>query len=91
MRELRDVPLTWYIGLDAEGTRIGDALWRGEATGSGVQSRVIALFCLSFTSPAPAGDGHIYLILAMSGEKKLRMKPQNLLTGLPVWRLASSA
>ena len=23
--EMRDVPLTWYVGLDAEGTRIGDA------------------------------------------------------------------
>ena len=28
--EMRDVNLTWYVGLDAEGTRIGDALWNGE-------------------------------------------------------------
>ena len=28
--EVRDVDLTWYVGLDAEGTRIGDALWNGE-------------------------------------------------------------
>ena len=30
LREMRDVPLTWYVGLDAEGTRIGDALWKGD-------------------------------------------------------------
>jgi len=28
--ELRDVNLTWYVGLDADATRIGDALWRGD-------------------------------------------------------------
>ena len=28
LRELRDALLTWYVGLDAEGTRIGDALWK---------------------------------------------------------------
>ncbi len=25
--ELRDVTLTWYVGLDADATRMGDALW----------------------------------------------------------------
>jgi hypothetical protein len=29
----------------------------------------------------------VYLILAMSADKVLRMKPQNLLTGLPVRNL----
>ena len=27
---MRDAKLTWYVGLDADGTRIGDALWNGE-------------------------------------------------------------
>src|SRR5215213_1272726 len=27
--EVRDADFTWYAGLDAEGTRIGDALWNG--------------------------------------------------------------
>lgn len=91
LRELRDVPMTWYIGLDAEGTRIGDALWKGEAIESGMQSRVVAFFRLSFMPSALTSDAPVYLILAMSGEKKLRMKPQNLLTGMPTRRLASSA
>ena len=28
--ELQDVTLTWYVGLDADATRIGDALWKGD-------------------------------------------------------------
>jgi len=28
--ELRDAKLTWYVGLDANATRIGDALWNGD-------------------------------------------------------------
>ena len=33
-----------------------------------------------------AGEA-VYLILAMAPDKVLRMKPQNLLTGLPIRRL----
>ena len=28
--ELQDATLTWYVGLDADATRIGDALWNGD-------------------------------------------------------------
>src|SRR5262249_30858018 len=28
--ELRDAPVTWYVGLDSETTRIGNALWNGD-------------------------------------------------------------
>ena len=77
--ELREVPLTWYVGLDAEGTRIGDALWQGEPIDEASQRRLVALFRLAF----PDRTDPVYLILAMTSEKTLRMKPQNLLTGLP--------
>jgi hypothetical protein len=79
LSELREVPLTWYIGLDAEGTRIGDALWRGEALDEATQRRLVALFHLTL----PGDADPVYLILAMTSEKTLRLKPQNLLTGLP--------
>ncbi|MGC2413856.1 MAG: DUF6352 family protein [Stellaceae bacterium] len=79
LSELREVPLTWYVGLDAEGTRIGDALWRGEEIDEATQCRLVALFQLTH----PEGADPVYLILAMTGEKTLRLKPQNLLTGLP--------
>ena len=85
--EMRDVPLTWYIGLDAEGTRIGDALWHGTELDESVRRRVVALFRLTRSDSdwRPAAPEHdaIYLILAMTSDKLLRLKPQNLLTGLP--------
>jgi hypothetical protein len=86
--ELRDVNLTWYVGLDAEATRIGNAIWNGDVLDEPSRSRVVGLFRLTFVDQA---DGEeltvrepVYLILAMSPDKVLRMKPQNLLTGLPV-------
>src|SRR5260370_22016420 len=48
LSEMRDVPLTWYIGLDAEGTRIGDTLWHGEGLDVYTQHRVVALLRLTF-------------------------------------------
>jgi hypothetical protein len=88
LREMREMPLTWYVGLDAEGTRIGDALWRGDQLDGTAQGRIAALFRLIFAERddvAPAfADDAVYLILAMTAERVLRVKPQNLLTGLPL-------
>ena len=79
VRELRDARFPWYVGLDADGTRIGDALWRGDPIGEGTRARLAALFRLTLArAPDP-----VYLILAMTHDRMLRMKPQNLLTGLP--------
>src|SRR5262245_54273050 len=30
LTEMREAKLSWYVGLDADGTRIGDRLWNGE-------------------------------------------------------------
>jgi hypothetical protein len=79
LSKLREVPLTWYVGLDVEGTRIGDALWQGDPVDEATQHRLVALFRLTL----PGGAGPVFLILAMTSEKTLRLKPQNLLTGLP--------
>ena len=86
LRELRDMPLTWYVGLDAEGTRIGDALWRGEDMDEPTRRRVIGLFTLRGDAFAATASTPIYLIMAMTDEKLLRLKPQNLLVGLPASR-----
>jgi Family of unknown function (DUF6352) len=85
---LRDVPLTWYVGLDAEATRIGDALWDGEDLDQSTRARVIALYSLTFAEPANVIErvrgNPIYLVLAMTADGILRLKPQNLVTGLPI-------
>jgi uncharacterized protein DUF6352 len=90
LTELRNVRLTWYVGLDAEGTRIGDRLWREEPLDEAANAQVVGLFRLSFRDrgavAADIAGEPVYLILGMSPEKLLRMKPQNLLTGLPVHR-----
>ena len=85
---LQDVSLTWYVGLDAQGTAIGDALWSGEGIDEATRALIVALFRLTFSDPAVMiesvrGDP-VYLILAMTPERRLIMKPQNLVTGLPI-------
>ena len=81
--EMRDVPFTWYVGLDAEATQIGDRLWNGGTLDAATAERVVALYRLSLHASAAEVEGPIYLILAMTPERVLRMKPQNVLTGLP--------
>jgi Family of unknown function (DUF6352) len=88
VNELRDVTLAWYVGLDSFATKIGDALWNGEELDEARRSHVVGLFRLTFRDPAVVidrmADEPVYLILAMAPDRVLRMKPQNLLTGLPV-------
>jgi Family of unknown function (DUF6352) len=88
LHEIREVRLSWYVGLDAEGTRIGDALWHGEPLDDAARRRVAALFRLTFADPrdvAPQFAGEaVYLLLAMTEDRMLRLKPQNLLNGLPL-------
>ncbi|MES1148642.1 MAG: DUF6352 family protein [Bradyrhizobium guangdongense] len=91
LRALQDAKLTWYVGLDADATRLGDRLWHGEELDEPSADRVLALFRLTFADSTLAlddvEDEPVYLILSMTADQKLRMKPQNLLTGLPVKRL----
>lgn len=86
--EVQDARLTWYVGLDAEGTRIGDMLWNQEQLDETTAARVVALFRLAFGDGAPVdprlSGEPVYLILAMTPDKTLRMKPQNLAAGLPL-------
>lgn len=88
---LRDASLTWYVGLDADATKLGDRLWNGEDFDETAMAGVIGLFALRFRDPSIMLDKvrgePVYLILAMTGEKTIRMKPQNLVTGLPIQHL----
>jgi hypothetical protein len=89
--ELQDAPLIWYVGLDAEGTRIGDALWNGDELDEAARRSLVGLYRLTFQDATDVEDRvrgePVYLIGAMTADKVLRLKPQNLLTGLPVRRL----
>jgi hypothetical protein len=91
LTELREVNLAWYVGLDADATKIGDMMWNGEEIDEATMSRVIGLFALTFRDPSIVLDRvkgePVYLILAMTPDKIIRMKPQNLATGLPIRHL----
>ncbi len=91
MIEANDVQLTWYVGLDAEATALGDALWNGEEIDQAARERIVGLFRLDCRDQAAVLDKAkgqpIYLIMAMTPDRMLRMKPQNLVTGLPLTQL----
>jgi hypothetical protein len=91
LTQLRDAPLSWYVGLDADATQIGNAMWHGDELDEKAMARVVGLFRLTFRDPQFMLDKvrgePIYLVLAMTPEHLIRMKPQNLVTGLPVKHL----
>jgi hypothetical protein len=86
IQALTDPDWRWFIGLDTEATRIGNALWHGETAEAA--ERLLALFRLVPDSTTPLQTdmaGHpIYLMLAANAEALVRLKPHNLLTGLPL-------
>ncbi|MBB5050351.1 hypothetical protein HNQ36_000299 [Afipia massiliensis] len=89
---IEDRDWRWFVGLDSEGTRIGNALWNGDTPGSDEAGRIVALMRLTFEDvrfvDERVGNKPVYLILAMDADKIVRLKPQNLVAGLP---LASTA
>lgn len=91
LTEASGVNLTWYVGLDAEATAIGDTLWHGEELDQAARERIIGLYRLNVRDAEMVLDTAkgepIYLILAMTPDRMLRMKPQNLVTGLPLAHL----
>ncbi len=92
---VREVNLTWYVGLDADATRIGDALWRGEVLDDFSQASIVGLYRLTFRDPHIMLDDlkgdPVYLILAMNADRILRLKPQNLVSGLPLKTLEAAS
>src|SRR6185312_6276894 len=76
--ELQNVDLTWYVGLDADATRIGDMLWNGEDIDEPALAGVVRMLRLTRSDPSlmrvnVRGDP-VYLILAWPGENTRRMK-----------------
>jgi hypothetical protein len=89
---IEDRDWRWFIGLDSEATGIGNALWNGDALDGHAAERIVALMRLDIEDTRlvdeRVGKRPVYLILAMGTDKVVRLKPQNLVAGLP---LASTA
>jgi hypothetical protein len=85
---IEDRDWRWFVGLDGEGTKIGNALWNGDALDASAAERIVALMRLTIADTRlvdeRVGSRPVYLILAMGADKVVRLKPQNLVVGLPL-------
>lgn len=93
IKDLQETDWVWFVGLDQDGTRIGNALWQGEDPPESGRDRIVALFTLTFDDasdmlPRVAGNP-VYLILGMTPNRIVRLKPQNIVTGLPVRNMSA--
>ena len=91
---IEDRDWRWFIGLDSEGTRIGNALWNGAVLDGDSARRIVALMRLHIDDTLVderVGTRPVYLIMAMGADKVVRLKPQNLLVGLPLAAAANVA
>ena len=88
LTELRDARLAWYVGMSSDASRIGDAIWNGGELSDAMRAQLIGLFRLTFLNPADMIEKvrgePVYLLVAMAPDEVLRLKPQNLVTGLPL-------
>jgi hypothetical protein len=88
LEKVKDADWRWFVGLDAQATGIGNALWKGHAVSEDELSRVLALYTMTLPDDVPvlpaARGKPIYLVMAMAPDRMLRLKPQNLVTGLPL-------
>ncbi len=88
LTELHEVNLAWYVGLDAQATKIGNALWHGEEVDDVMRGRIVGLYRIAIPDAdivlEKAKGEPIYLLMAMAPDGLLRLKPQNLVTGLPI-------
>ena len=87
VRKIDEPRWAWHIGLDAESTAILNELWSGTEIEHGRMRNILAIFALQFDDPAVARSDirgrTVYLALSCA-DGVVRMKPQNLLTNLPV-------
>jgi hypothetical protein len=88
LRRIDEARWAWHIGLDAESTEILNELWSGGQVDAGRMRNIVALFSLQFADPALMRENvagrTVYLALSANDGQVVRMKPQNLLTNLPL-------
>ena len=87
LRKIEEPRWAWHIGLDAESSAILNELWSGGEVEPGRMRNLLAIFALQFDDPAAMRSDirgrTVYLALS-SEEGVVKMKPQNLLTNLPL-------
>ena len=91
-QSIQDDHWSWHVGLDRESTAILNALYEDKPVSADDAARLIALFRMEIEDKNAVLDAlrgkPIYLALGMTPSGKVRMKPQNLLTNLPLRKKA---
>ena len=89
-QSVEDEKWTWHIGLDKDATQILNALYEGRELPEADGQRIVALFRMWVEDESAVIESMrgkpVYLGLAMSEKKIIKMKPQNLLTNMPLPR-----
>ena len=92
VREIPDDEWVWHVGLDAEATAMLNAIYNGGEIDEDSMKRVLVLYRAEFADAsalrAEVAGAPVFLGLAMTPERTVRMKPQNLLLNLPLARRA---
>lgn len=86
--QFSDEKMAWFLSLDPDGTSIGNHVWKGETLNEDERARILALF--TFTLPdhpriiTDKRGKRAFAVLGSGSDKLLRIKPQNLIAGLPL-------
>jgi Family of unknown function (DUF6352) len=92
LQRIDDQRWVWHVGLDAEASALLNDLYDGKKIDDARRARLLALFRLDFRDPADTFERvrgrPVYLGLAMTPAQRLKLKPHNLLTNLPLARAA---
>lgn len=88
LQRIDDAQWRWHTGLDAVSSSLLNDLYRGEAVEPARLQQLVSLFRLRFDDPQQmrrdVAGRPVYLGLASDADGVLRLKPQNLLTNLPL-------
>ncbi|MEE2745584.1 MAG: DUF6352 family protein [Pseudomonadota bacterium] len=88
LKEIEDPNWVWHIGLDYEASQILNKLYNGEILDEEIRRQILTLFRMEFEDQnllqTNVSGRPIYLAMAMNQDGLLRLKPQNLLTNLPL-------
>jgi len=87
VRKIDEPKWAWHVGLDSESTAILNQLWSGGEVEPGRMRNLLAILSLQFDDPsamrADIRGRTVYLALSCD-EGVVKMKPQNLLSSLPL-------
>ena len=90
LQNIKDTAWRWHIGLDATATVYLNGLYEGKIEFDQETTRIAGLFSLTFLNQEDAAEmmqgKPVYLGLAVDANNEIKMKPQNLLTNLPIRR-----